>query len=91
MLVAQKYVSYLDHSRVERQTWEDIYCGRFVNGIDTQVSNIFEHINGRFTRASNMYTIDKFCNSNRLCDRSLASKMTGWGGSHDRSGPVTYY
>ena len=59
MLVAQKYVSYLNHSRVERQTWEDIYCGRFVNGIDTQVSNIFEHINGRFTRASNMYlTID---------------------------------
>ena len=38
MLVAQKYVSFLDHSRVERQTWEDIYCGRFVNGIDTQVS-----------------------------------------------------
>ena len=22
---------------------------------------------------------DKFCNSNRLCDRSLTSKMNGWG------------
>ena len=29
--------------------------------------------------------IDKFCNSNRLCDRSLTSKMTGWGAVGDRS------
>ena len=32
--------------------------------------------------------IDKFCNSNRLCDQSLTSKMTGWGAvmtSPDRS------
>ena len=25
------------------------------------------------------FIIDKFCNSNRLCDWSLTSKMTGWG------------
>jgi len=28
---------------------------------------------------ANRNIIDKFCNSNCLCDRSLTSKMTGWG------------
>ena len=28
---------------------------------------------------------DTFCNSNRLCDRSFTSKMTGWGVVRDRS------
>ena len=29
--------------------------------------------------------IDKFCNSNCLCDQSLTSKMTGWGVVCDQS------